>query len=236
MNLRIPLVIFSGILFASPAITNENESLALLLDKLNALKAELQNLTATLETNSLNLSRLEKSNQIRYVDLDKRIHLLETKLLLQSDEKDSEKEEVIEGINPLAGLVDETIDTGEFELWSNSMKLLDNSRYSEAAENFRLLILSYPEGNYSGDSYFWLGEIYLVQEMYEDSYEIFLSFLSKFDNHSRLPDANYKIALALIGLEQLDEAEFYFNQTISNYPESGAAVLANQDLIKFREQ
>lgn len=236
MNLRIPLVIFSGILFASPAITNENESLALLLDKLNALKAELQNLTATLETNSLNLSRLEKSNQIRYVDLDKRIHLLETKLLLQSDEKDSEKGEVIEEINPLAGLVDETIDTGEFELWSNSMKLLDNSRYSEAAENFRLLILSYPEGNYSGDSYFWLGEIYLVQEMYEDSYEIFLLFLSKFDKHSRLPDANYKIALALIGLEQLDEAEFYFNQTISNYPESGAAVLANQDLIKFREQ
>ena len=128
MNLRIPLVIFSGILFASPAITNENESLALLLDKLNALKAELQNLTATLETNSLNLSRLEKSNQIRYVDLDKRIHLLETKLLLQSDEKDSEKGEVIEGINPLAGLVDETIDTGEFELWSNFLIILDTQK------------------------------------------------------------------------------------------------------------
>ena len=86
------------------------------------------------------------------------------------------EESLEQSINPLSGLVEEDIDSGEFGLWSNSMKLLDNSRYSEAAENLRLLILSYPNGTYTGDAYFWLGEIYLVQEMFEDSSEILNAF------------------------------------------------------------
>ena len=132
--------------------------------------------------------------------------------------------------------MEEEIDSGEFELWSNSMRLLDNSRYSEAAENLRLLILSYPEGSYTGDAYFWLGEIYLVQEMLEDSLEIFNSFVTKFDDHSRIPDALYKIAAVYINLEKFDLAENFLQEVISNYPNSGAALLAEQDLIKLKPQ
>ena len=84
-------------------------------------------------------------------------------------------------------------------------ELLDNSRYSEAAENLRLLILSYPNGTYTGDAYFWLGEIYLVQEMFEDSSEILNAFLAKFDDHPRKADGLYKLALAKViaGQEKL---------------------------------
>ena len=174
------------------AYSQNDEPIELLLEKINLLKKEIQELTASVETNNLALSRLDEANQIRYVDLDKRIHLLETKLLF---EETQEQEELVKSINPLSGLVEEEIDSGEFELWSNSMRLLDNSRYSEAAENLRLLILSYPEGSYTGDAYFWLGEIYLVQEMLEDSLEIFNSFVTKFDDHSRIPDALYKLSL-----------------------------------------
>ena len=219
---------------SSPIVYSKNdEPIELLLEKINLLKKEIQELTASVETNNLALSRLDEANQIRYVDLDKRIHLLETKLLF---EETQEQEELIQSINPLSGLVEEEIDSGEFELWSNSMRLLDNSRYSEAAENLRLLILSYPEGSYTGDAYFWLGEIYLVQEMLEDSLEIFNSFLTKFDDHSRIPDALYKIAAVYINLEKFDLAENFLQEVISNYPNSGAALLAEQDLIKLKPQ
>ena len=219
---------------SSPLAYSQNdEPIELLLEKINLLKKEILELTASVETNNLALSRLDEANQIRYVDLDKRIHLLETKLLF---EETQEQEELIQSINPLSGLVEEEIDSGEFELWSNSMRLLDNSRYSEAAENLRLLILSYPEGSYTGDAYFWLGEIYLVQEMLEDSLEIFNSFLTKFDDHSRIPDALYKIAAVYINLEKFDLAENFLQEVISNYPNSGAALLAEQDLIKLNTQ
>ncbi len=219
---------------SSPLAYSQNdEPIELLLEKINLLKKEIMELTASVETNNLALSRLDEANQIRYVDLDKRIHLLETKLLF---EETQEQEELVQSINPLSGLVEEEIDSGEFELWSNSMRLLDNSRYSEAAENLRLLILSYPEGSYTGDAYFWLGEIYLVQEMLEDSLEIFNSFVTKFDDHSRIPDALYKIAEVYINLEKFDLAENFLQEVISNYPNSGAALLAEQDLIKLNPQ
>ena len=223
--------IFLG--FSNFIISQNNESLELLLEKINLLKKEIESLTSSIETNNLTISRLEEANQIRYVDLDKRIHLLETKLLFEETQAEESLEQ---SINPLSGLVEEDIDSGEFGLWSNSMKLLDNSRYSEAAENLRLLILSYPNGTYTGDAYFWLGEIYLVQEMFEDSSEIFTAFVSKFDDHPRKADGLYKLALAKIDLEDLDSAETLFQEVISNYPNSGAALLAEQDLIKLIPQ
>ena len=182
----------------------EDESIELLLEKINQLKKEIENLTASIETNNLSISRLEEANQIRYVDLDKRIHLIETKLLFEESLEEDSPEI---SINPLSGLVDEEIESGEFDLWSNSMRLIDNSRYSEAAENLRLLILSYPDGTYTGDAYFWLGEIYLVQEMLEDSAEILSAFVLKFEEHPRKADALYKLAVVKINLEDVVSAE-----------------------------
>jgi tol-pal system protein YbgF len=228
-NLLFLIFLYSS----SFAISQNNESVELLLEKINLLKQEIESLTASIETNNLTISRLEEANQILYVDLDKRIHLLETKLLF---EETQEEESLETSLNPLSGLVEEDIDAGEFGLWSNSMKLLDNSRYSEAAENLRLLILSYPNGTYIGDAYFWLGEIYLVQEMFEDSSEILNAFVTKFDDHPRKADGLYKLALAKVNLEELEAAETLLQEVISNYPNSGAALLAEQDLIKLTDQ
>ena len=217
------------------AYLQNDESIELLLEKINQLKLQIEDLTASVETNNLSISRLEESNQIRYVDLDKRIHLLETKLLFEESLEEESKAEN-NTVNPLSGLVSEEIESGEFGLWSNSMRLIDNSRYSEAAENLRLLILSYPNGTYTGDAYFWLGEIYLVQEMFEDSSEILNAFVAKFDDHPRKADGLYKLALAKLNLEELDSAETLLQEVISNYPNSGAALLAEQDLIKLNPQ
>ncbi len=230
MNIQQKFIIAIFIGLSNFAYLQNEESIELLLERINLLKKEIESLTASVESNNLSLSRLEEANQIRYVDLDKRIHLLETKLLFEEPNEDEASENQL---NPLSGLVEEEIDSGEFGLWSNSMKLIDNSRYSEAAENLRLLILSYPDGAYSGDAYFWLGEIYLVQEMFEDSSEILGAFISKFDQHPRKADGLYKLALASLNLDDQEKAELLLQEVISNYPNSGAALLAEQDLIKL---
>ena len=233
MNILKNFLFFSFLGLSNLTYLQEDESIELLLEKINQLKKEIENLTASIETNDPSISRLEEANQIRYVDLDKRIHLIETKLLFEESLEEDSPEI---SINPLSGLVDEEIESGEFDLWSNSMRLIDNSRYSEAAENLRLLILSYPDGTYTGDAYFWLGEIYLVQEMFEDSAEILSAFVLKFEEHPRKADALYKLAVVKINLEDVVSAEELLQEVISNYPNSGAALLAEQDLIKLNSQ
>ena len=155
---------------------NKDDSLDLILEKLENLENELARLSNSIDSNSFEISRLDDANQARYVDLDKRIHELESIILISSDENNEEELERDNDLsNPLAELIEKDGEQEEFKLWSNTLKLIDNSRYSEASENLRLLIISYPDGSYLVDAYFWLAEIYFLQDMYDDAFETYQS-------------------------------------------------------------
>jgi tol-pal system protein YbgF len=227
--LLLIVLIIPNIFFAQ----SDNESLDLIIEKLENLEDELARLANIIDSNSFEISKLDDSNQARYVDLDKRIHELEAIILLSSEEEREEETEKELFENPLAELIEKDGDQEEFNLWSNTIKLIDNSRYSEASENLRLLILSYPEGAYVADSYFWLGEIYYLQEMYEDASETYQSLISNFPDHERVSASLFKLGLIYLKLENVDQAIAFFDRVILNYPKSGAAVLSKQELLKI---
>ena len=228
--LTIVFIILSGNFLAQ---TNE-ESLEILLDKLNKLEEEIANLSNNIDQNTYELQRIEDANQLRYMDLDKRIHQLET-LILLSNEDDNQEQIVSSDLdeNPLYGLIASDESEEEFLLWSNSLKLIENSRYSEAAENLRLLILSFPQGEYTNEAYFYLGDIYFQQQMYQDSIETFNSLLNNFPENNRTPESIFKLGLNFLRLEDELAAISNFNNVIQNYPESSAAILSKEELVKL---
>ena len=228
--LTIVFIILSGNILAQ---TNE-ESLEILLDKLNKLEEEIANLSNNIDQNTYELQRIEDANQLRYMDLDKRIHQLET-LILLSNEDDNQEQIASNDLdeNPLSGLIANDESEEEFLLWSNSLKLIENSRYSEAAENLRLLILSFPQGEYTNEAYFYLGDIYFQQQMYQDSIETFNSLLNNFPENNRTPESIFKLGLNFLRLEDELAAISNFNNVIQNYPESSAAILSKEELVKL---
>jgi|TARA_B100001094_G_C18196260_1_gene811325 tol-pal system protein YbgF len=213
---------------------NKDDSLDLILEKLENLENELARLSNSIDSNSFEISKLDDANQARYVDLDKRIHELESIILISSDENNEEELERDNNLsNPLAELIEKDGEQEEFKLWSNTLKLIDNSRYSEASENLRLLIISYPDGSYLVDAYFWLAEIYFLQDMYDDAFETYQSLASNFPDHERMPVSLYKLGLISIKLENFEDAIAFFDRVILNYPKSGASVLSEQELLKI---
>ena len=212
-----------------------NESIDLIIEKIENLEIELARLANQIDSNTFEVQKLDESNQARYVDLDKRIHELEAIILLSKEEVEEETNEELKLENPLAELIEKDGEEEEFTLWSNTLRLIDNSRYSEAAENLRFLILSYPNGAYLVDSYFWLGEIYFLQEMNEDAYETYLSLINNFPDHERVSTSLYKLGLISIKLEKNEEAIAFFERVILNYPNSGSSVLSEQELIKLKK-
>ena len=228
--LSLILMFLSGNFLAQ----SQQESLEILLEKLNKLEEEIANLSNNLDQNTYELQRIEDANQLRYVDLDKRIHQLET-LILLSNEEDNQDQIVSGDIdkNPLSDLIANDESEEEFLLWSNSLKLIENSRYSEAAENLRLLILSFPQGEYSIEAYFYLGDIYFQQQMYQDSIETFNSLLINFPENNRIPETIFKLGLNFLRLEDEIAAISNFNNVIQNYPESSAAILSEEELVKL---
>ena len=157
--LAFPLGIFS----------EEEESLELIYQKISALELEIATLRNLIEENAYLIERYQELQQQRYLDLDKRLHSL------LSEEKKDLATEYSNG--------QQYNSTEEIDLYKGALELFEASRYAEALESFRELIISYPEGIYSADAYFWSAELYLVQQLFEDAREHYLVVTEKFIDH-----------------------------------------------------
>ena len=204
--LAFPLGVFS----------EEEESLDLIYQRINDLEREIATLRNLIEENTYLIERYQELQQQRYLDLDKRLHNL------LSEEKENLATEYLNG--------QQYNSTEEIDLYKSALELFEASRYAEALESFRELIISYPEGTYSADAYFWSGELYLVQQLFEDAREHYLVVVEKFNDHPRVADSLFKLGVLERALMNDQIANSYLSKVISEFPDTGAAELAKKSL------
>jgi len=216
--LKKSLFLFFVFILAFPLrLSSEEEgSLDLIYQKIGALEQEIATLRNLIEENTFLIERYQELQQQRYLDLDKRLHSILS----------GELEELNEGSLNLNDLNS----TEEIDLYKEALELFEVSRYAEALEVFRDLIISFPEGTYSADAYFWSGELYLVQEQLEDAREHYLVVAEKFKDHDRVADCLYKLGVIEKLLLNDEAANSYFSRLISEYPDTGAAELAKKSM------
>ena len=196
--------------------SEEEGSLDLIYQKIGALEQEIATLRNLIEENTFLIERYQELQQQRYLDLDKRLHSILS----------GELEELNEGSLNLNDLNS----TEEIDLYKEALELFEVSRYAEALEVFRDLIISFPEGTYSADAYFWSGELYLVQEQLEDAREHYLVVAEKFKDHDRVADCLYKLGVIEKLLLNDEASNSYFSRLISEFPDTGAAELAKKSM------
>ena len=85
------------------------------------------------------------------------------------------------------------LDTEEKELFKSALILFEESRFAEALEIFSQIIITFPDGSFTADAYFWSGELFLAQEMFEDAKLSFKNVVDNFYQHSRTPDSLFKL-------------------------------------------
>ena len=216
--MKRPLFLFFLTILAFPlgVFSEEEESLDLIYQKISDLEQEIATLRNLIEENTYLIERYQELQQQRYLDLDKRLHNL------LSEEKEDLATEYLNG--------QQYNSTEEIDLYKGALELFEASRYAEALESFRELIISYPEGAYSADAYFWSGELYLVQQLFEDAREHYLVVVEKFIDHPRVADSLFKLGVLERALMNDQIANSYFSRVISEYPDTGAAELANKSL------
>ena len=195
---------------------SEEESLDLIYQKLNNFEQEISLLRGLVEENTYLIERYQELQQQRYLDLDKRLHDL-----LSNELGTLDKTNIDTSVQPY---------TEEINLYKKALELFDASRYAEALEAFRELIISFPDGNYTYDAYFWSGELYLAKDQLEDARENYLVVVEDFSGHNRTPDSLYKLGLIELTLLNKEAADSYFSMLIQEYPNSGAAELAKKSM------
>ena len=213
-------IFFSFFLLSSFTIfSEENESLELLYKKIEVLEEEIRDLRNILEENSILVDRSLELQQQRYLDLDSRI--LEISKI--SSEKPSSVDEEAQ-----------YLDTEEKELFKSALILFEESRFAEALEIFSQIIITFPNGSFTADAYFWSGELFLAQEMYEDAKLSFKNVVDNFYQHSRAPDSLFKLGeIYRIEGDIARSLEFY-DKVKEDFPDSGASQLAkkSQEILK----
>ena len=216
MKRSLFLFFLTILVFPLGVFSEEEESLDLIYQKISDLEQEIATLRNLIEENTYLIERYQELQQQRYLDLDKRLHNL------LSEEKEDRATEYSNG--------QQYNSTEEIDLYKGALELFEASRYAEALESFRELIISYPEGTYSADAYFWSGELYLVQQLFEDAREHYLVVVEKFIDHPRVADSLFKLGVLERALMNDQIANSYFSRVISEYPDTGAAELAKKSI------
>ena len=130
------------------------------------------------------------------------------------------------------------MDNGQEEelLYKKALELFEASRYAEALEVFSEVIISYPDGIYTPDAYFWSGELFLAQELYEDAKLSYAEVFEQFPDHIRSADSLYKLGEIQRIDSEFIEAINYFERVVSLFPDSGAAQLSKKSIKIIKEE
>ncbi len=211
--------------FAAPIIEEEqpagdNRRLSELFYQLQVLQQELQELRGIAEEQTYQLNRLARDQKEQYIDLDQRIVALRTN-------------------NPTPAVGASTPDTRTFvpetptgrtaterDAYTAAFNLMKGRQFEESATAFNQLIIDYPNGQYTPNAFYWLGELYLTNVETEKARQSFVQVVNLYPDHQKVPDALYKLGVVYHRLSDTQQALQYLDRVRSEHPQSSAAGLA----------
>ena len=122
----------------------------------------------------------------------------------------------------------------EEEVYKSAIESLQNQDFEKATSMFKFFIDNFTDEEKLPLSYFWLGEISLIQNNLQTSNEYFLALVTLYPSHYRTPLAHKKIGDIFLKKNELQKAKDKYNFVIREYPNDTASSLALQ-LLKNME-
>ena len=99
-----------------------------------------------------------------------------------------------------------------------------------ARRAFQQFVQDYPTDPLAPEAYYYLADLLYQENRLQEAIQGFLRVRELFPAARRVPDALYRVGVIYIDLEQLDDAREYLQRVITSYPDSDAAVLAQERL------
>lgn len=180
---------------SAPASSRQNQ-LADLFIQMQQLQQEVQALRGTVEQQSYEIETLKQQRKDDYVDLDRRISTLQAGATTVAPTM---------AVTPSLDATAPVAAGAEKDSYDAAYQLLDQNRKDEAVLAFTRHINRFPDGEYTGNAYYWLGLIQSTQGQLTAAQEHFQLLLKKFPDHRKVPDARF--ALGKVYFQQGKRAE-----------------------------
>lgn len=209
----------------------ESSRLSELFYQLQVLQQEVQELRGQVEEQSHQLNRLARDQQEQYLDLDRRMQALRANAPAQSPVSSGGQSA---GTAPAPTAAAPAASGSERDAYTAAFNLMKDRQFEASADAFNQLVVDYPNGTYTPNAFYWLGELYLAQEEIEKSRQSFMQVVNLYPDHQKVPDALYKLGVVYHRLGDVQRARDYLNRVRSEYPQSSAAGLAQTYLAELQ--
>ena len=199
--------------------------LTMQVDALQRQSAELQGRAESLEHAAQGTAGRQRD---LYLDLDDRIQNLERSLR-----------------NPAVSVMDGgALAPGQLPVpggsdrdnYQAAFELLKEQRYEPAAMAFQQFLVSFPDSQLADNAQYWLAESYYGTDQFENALKHFQVVISKFPRSRKIPDALLKIGYSNYELQRWDSARGALGRVQADYPDTTAARLAEQRLIRMADE
>lgn len=216
-----------------------------LLEKIQQLQQEVQELRGQMEVQAHDLKLLQQQQLAFYKDIDARLAdqqndqpqslALDSSATPSLEKTEAKPEEfAVKETNPVQATKAQARVKGnpadEQISYLAAYELVKNKKYDEALAAMKRFVDKFPQGGYTANAYYWMGELYLVKKEPQQAIEQFKTVLSQFPSSSKTAASLLKVAYALIDEGQYEQAKGHLRQVIQNYPDTQTARLARHKL------
>ena len=223
---------------------NGNDS-ASLLNKLQNMQQEMQELRGQLEVQAHDLKRLQEQQLAFYKDLDARLSSgAKTAAVIPAPIPTKEPSDLVlnKPSTPVSAapqslaenkpLSQGTLSVGrgnpadEQLSYMAAYELVKNKRFDDALTAMQAFVIQYPQGGYTANAQYWLGELYMVKANYPKAINHFDIVLKQFPNSTKAAASTLKIGYALLASNKPNDAKKRLQEVVKKFPDTPTAELA----------
>jgi tol-pal system protein YbgF len=209
-----------------------------LLNQVGQLRSEIQALRAQVEELQQLNQQLQSTSKAQYLDVDDRLNRLEgtgpAAGASGAPAPPVNKPAPATPAVPKGAAAESTPSVygdkgaiaqgaGERAAYEAAFNALKAGQYVQSAELFQDFLQQYPNGSYTPNALYWLGESYYVTQNYPLAQEQFQALLDRYPTHDKAPGALLKVGLSQYGAREYDAAERTLSEVASRYPGTDAA-------------
>ncbi len=180
-----PQSVRSGVNRQQETIDQKTES----YNQIQSLQQEISELRAVVEEQGHQISRLKQLQLDNYVDLDRRISLV------SGNSSGKEQKESLDADSAVSADTQAPLDNGlnEADEYKAAYDLLRQRQVDQSLIAFKDYLKKYPNGEFSANSCYWLGEIFLLKNQLPLARDWFTKLLQEFPESNKVPDAKFKL-------------------------------------------
>ena len=223
-----------------------NQSNMDMLNQLTQLRTQVQALQSQVEQLQHDNEQLKQTAKDQYLDLDSRLNRLEGGApLLPAAPAASAPAPAAAAPKPATAASERPPsvhgDAGslaasgdERTAYNVAFDSLKAGKYDDSAQLFMSFLELYPNGVYTPNALYWLGESYYATRNFPLAEAQFRDLISRYPTHDKASGGLLKIGLSQYGEGKVDQAQATLEQVVSTYPGSDAARTAQDRLQSIR--